>query len=124
MTDLRHFLDPRRSKLRPYLAFLALQNDRLHKEGNLVGNNPSITWYANHLKRLNISGNYYGIRKHLWKMADAGVLQVRHVQRPVATHHAQGKRITKIPHAEFYVDEKNIPELTKTLERIFPKMPI
>ena len=123
MKNLHKFLSPKTSKIRPYLALFALHNYQLLKDGKFVGNNPSITWYVEQLKRWKVSGNYYGVRRQLWKMANAGILQVKHIERPIATYHLHRKRITSIPHAEFYVDEKIISELVRVIKCIFPEMP-
>lgn len=120
---LEKFLNPKASKIRPYLALFALHNYQKLKDGKLVGNNPSITWYVEKLRQWRISGNYYGVRRQLWKMADAGILEVRHIERPIATYCLNRKRITSISHAEFYVVEKRIPELVRIIKSIFPEMP-
>lgn len=118
MIGLRSFLDPRRSKLRPYLAQLALKNHQLLKDGKLVGNNPSITWYLKHLKRFHITENYQGVRKQLIKMEDFGLLKKQRNIRPICTLYFNQKRLTRLPHAEFYLNEKYAAELGEVLQEI------
>jgi hypothetical protein len=116
---LKIFLDPKRSKLRPYLALFGIKNYLLLKNGSFINNNPSIKWYVEQLARAGVSENYWGIRRQLIRMAKVGIFHERKALRPVDNSFEGNHRITRIQLSEFYLNEKLYPALDKALREIF-----
>lgn len=112
-------LNPKRSKLRPWLALMGLRNHLLHRQGRLTNNNPSIQWYARQLARADISQNYWGIRSQLRAMARMGIFREERNQRPVANPLGTAHRLTKAELCEFYLEPRLIPALHRALTHIF-----
>jgi len=117
--ELLTFLSPSRSKLRPFLALLALKNYILHKNKYFIGNNPSITWFSEQLSRAGISNNYWGIRRNLRLMAEFGILKEQKVIRPALNPVKGHNRITRLEFSEFYLAEEFFYPLQEVLRHIF-----
>lgn len=113
------FLDPQKSKLRPFLALFGIKNYILLKNKDLINNNPSIKWYLIQLTKAGISENYWGVRRQLKKMARIGIFEERKVVRPVNNSTQFCNRLTKIQLTEFYLNEKVYLALYDTLTTIF-----
>jgi hypothetical protein len=104
-----------KSKLKKFLIWFGVKNYQLHQQGNLVYNNPSIKWFANQLKQIGISNNYWGIRKHLYGLAKLGVFIHKKVIRPVDNSIGNIKRITQVECCEFYLNPKLYPAIRHIL---------
>lgn len=115
---LKVLLNPKRSKLRPYLCLFGVKNYVMLKNGNLVGNNPTIKWYLNHLSRSGITENYWGVRRQLKKLSDLGLFKERKVLR-VVENSSNTLNATRIAVNEFYLNEKVYPALLTVLKEIF-----
>jgi len=119
VTRLLIFSDPKKSKLRPFLALFGIKNYVLLKNKNLINNNPSVKWYLNQLARAGVSDNYWGVRRQLKRMARLGIFTERKILRPVDNSTQYHKRLTKIQLSEFYLNEKVYLGLYHTLRKIF-----
>lgn len=113
------FLDPQKSKLRPFLALFGIKNYILLKNKDLINNNPSVKWYLNQLTKAGVSENYWGVRRQLKKMAKLGIFKEKKVLRPVNNSTQFYNRLTKIQLSEFYLNEHIYLALYDTLTRIF-----
>ncbi|MFQ6002521.1 MAG: hypothetical protein ACE5KJ_02115 [Candidatus Zixiibacteriota bacterium] len=113
------FLDPKKSKLRPFLALFAIKNYILLKNKDLINNNPSVKWYLNQLTKAGISENYWGVRRQLKRMAKIGIFTVRKVFRPVDNSTQFHHRLTRIQLSEFYLNENLYLSLYHALTTIF-----
>lgn len=113
------FLDPQKSKLRPFLALFGIKNYILLKNKDLINNNPSVKWYLIQLTKAGISENYWGVRRQLKKMAKLGIFKEKKVLRPVNNSTQFYNRLTKIQLSEFYLNEHIYLALYDTLTRIF-----
>lgn len=116
---LKLFLNPKKSLLRPFLALFSLQNYLLLKTGWLVGNNPCIKWYTERMQSFGVSGNYWGVRRQLKKMAGIRLVREHTCARPCATSHGGRKAITKANFAEFYLNERVYAALVKVVREMF-----
>ena len=113
------FLDPKKSKLRPFLALFGIKNYILLKNKDLINNNPSVKWYLNQLAKAGISENYWGVRRQLKKMARLGTFEEKKAWRPVNNSTQFHSRLTQIQLSEFYLNEKIYLALHRTLCTIF-----
>jgi hypothetical protein len=113
------FLDPKRSKLRPFLALFAIKNYILLKNKVLINNNPSVKWYLNQLTRAGISENYWGVRRQLKRMAKLGIFTEKKVFRPVDNSTQFHTRLTRIQLSEFYLNESVYLALYHILTTLF-----
>ncbi len=113
------FLDPKKSKLRPFLALFGIKNYILLKNKDLINNNPSVKWYLNQLTKAGISENYWGVRRQLKRMAKLGIFTERKVFRLVDNSTHFHKRLTRIQLSEFYLNENVYLSLYHTLTTIF-----
>lgn len=116
---LKIFLDPKRSKLRPYLALFGVKNYLLLKNGSFINNNPSIKWYCEQLAKAGVSENYWGVRRQLKKMARLDIFKEKKVWRPVNNSTQFHNRLTQIQLSEFYLNEKIYLALHRGLCGIF-----
>jgi len=112
-------LNPRRSKLRPYLALFGIKNYVLLRNGQLLDNNPSVSWYTQQLAIAGISQNRRGVRDTLKLMARLGIFNERHEIRPVSNPIGSIHRLTRTEVCEFYLDERIFNSLCLVLQDIF-----
>lgn len=116
---IRAFLDPKRSRLRPWLGLAALRNHLLRKSGRLIGNNPCTPWFVDRMSTWGVSQNHWGIRRQLKRMARFGLFLERRATRLVRNDLRGQRRLTKTTVCEFYLREGVYPTLSKALKDIF-----
>ncbi len=116
---LERTLSPRRSRLRPYLALYALKNYLLLKNGFLVQNSPSVTWYLRQLTRSGIPVNFWNVRGQLKYLAARGILKEVKTVRSVRNSARRVGRLTRIQVSEFYLNEDCFLSTSQALKKIF-----
>lgn len=116
---LERVLSPRRSRLRPYLALFGLKNYVLLKNGFLVSNSPSVTWYLRQLARSGLPESYWKVRGQLKYLANRGVLKEVKTIKPIENSARGVGRLTRIQLSEFYLNEHCFLSTSQALKKIF-----